>query len=99
MAFSSYQSLGTVPSELDEVSRHFWLPPGCDSARRGAVAMPADLEHDDVDVGRRLRGRIRGDHGRGGRGEGCWVSADTWRSPSTNEGSSGGRRPSSPWAL
>ena len=67
MAFSFYQSLRTVPRDLDEVSRHFRLSPlAALLAARGAVrdARP-DLEHHDVDVGRLvLRGRLGGDHGR-----------------------------------
>jgi NitT/TauT family transport system permease protein len=66
MAFSFYQSLRTVPEELVEAAL---LPPWrLDAllAPRGAVChAPADLEHDDVHVGRVvLRGRVGGDQRR-----------------------------------
>jgi NitT/TauT family transport system permease protein len=67
MAFSFYQSLRTVPTELVEASRNFRLSPWMSFlARRRAVRhAAAHLEHDDVDVGKLvLRGRLRSDQRR-----------------------------------
>ena len=67
MAFSFYQSLRTVPTELIEASRSFRLTPVDEFlAPRGAVRdAAAHLEHDDVDVGRLvLRRRLGGDQRR-----------------------------------
>jgi NitT/TauT family transport system permease protein len=67
MAFSFYQSLRTVPRDLDEACRSLQLG-GWQRFWRLEVpfAMPGPgLEHDDVDVGRLvLRRRLRGDRGR-----------------------------------
>jgi NitT/TauT family transport system permease protein len=67
MAFSFYQSLRTVPRDLDEVARGFRLTGWQKFWQLEApFAMPGpDLEHHDVDVGRLvLRRRLGGDHGR-----------------------------------
>ena len=67
MAFSFYQSLRTVPSELLEASRIFRLSPWLRFWRLEVpFAMPQPhLEHDDVDVGRLvLRRRLGSDHRR-----------------------------------
>ena len=67
MAFALYQSLRTVPRDLDEVARGFTADRLAKVlAARGALrdARP-HLEHHDVDVGRLvLRRRFRSDHGR-----------------------------------
>ena len=67
MAFSFYQSLRTLPDDLDEVSRQFGLSPWRRFIRLELpFATPgAGVEHDDVDVGRLvLRRRLRGVHRR-----------------------------------
>ena len=67
MAFSFYQSLRTVPTELEEASRNFRLSPWMSfwRARRAVRHAAADLEHDDVDVGELvLRRRVRSDQRR-----------------------------------
>ena len=67
MAFSFYQSLRTVPTELTEAAHVFRLSPWMRFWRVDVpFAMPQlDLEHDDVDVGRLvLRGRVGGDQRR-----------------------------------
>ncbi len=67
MAFSFYQSLRTVPTELDEASRNFRLSAMDEvlAARCAVRHAAADLEHDDVDVGELvLRRRLRGDQRR-----------------------------------
>ncbi len=67
MAFSFYQSLRTVPTELEEASRNFGLSPWMTflAARRAVRDAAAHLEHDDVDVGKLvLRRRVRGDQRR-----------------------------------
>ena len=67
MAFSFYQSLRTVPTELVEAARMFRLSrlDALLAPRRAVRHAGADLEHDDVDVGRLvLRRRLRGDQRR-----------------------------------
>ena len=67
MAFSFYQSLRTVPSDLDEVLPALpALALVALLAAGSSVRRPRpDLEHDDVDVGRLvLRRRFGSDHGR-----------------------------------
>ena len=67
MAFSFYQSLKTVPADLDEAARSFRLSAW---QRFWRLEVPfahagPGLEHDDEHVGRLvLRGGERGDHGR-----------------------------------
>jgi NitT/TauT family transport system permease protein len=65
MAFSLYQSLRTVPAELQEAARCSSSRAGSASGARAAVRdARAAVEHDDVDVGRLvLRRRLRGDLG------------------------------------
>ena len=94
MAFSFYQSLRTVPRELDEAARLFGLSPW---QRFWRLEVPfahagADLEHDDVDVGRLvLRGRVGGDHASARPTSRCPASAPTsrWRSSSATCGAVG----------
>ena len=67
MTFSFYQSLRTVPRDLSEVSRGFHLTSVAAllEARSAVLDAGADLEHDDVDVGRLvLRRRVGGHHRR-----------------------------------
>ncbi len=67
MTFSFYQSLRTVPRDLDEVSRGFHLTSVAAllEARRAVLDAGPDLEHDDVDVGRLvLRRGLGSDHRR-----------------------------------
>ena len=62
MAFSFYQSLRTIPTELEEASRNFRLSAVDEllAARRAVRDAAADLEHDDVDVRQLvLRRRLR----------------------------------------
>ena len=61
MAFSFYQSLRTVPGDLNEVTRGFNLGLAALLVPRGAVRRAgAAVEHDDVDVRRLvLRRRVR----------------------------------------
>jgi hypothetical protein len=64
MTFSFYQSLRTVPRDLDEVSRGFHRLAAFLEARSAVLDAGPHLEHDDVDVGRLvLRGGLRSDHG------------------------------------
>ena len=62
MAFSFYQSLRTVPPELEEAGRVFGLSRlGAFLADRGALRHAlARLEHDDVDVGQLVLRRLVG---------------------------------------
>ena len=72
MAFSFYQSLRTVPTELEEASRNFRLSPWMTvlAARRAVRHAAADLEHDDVDVGELvLRRRLGSDQRRQHHGD------------------------------
>jgi len=67
MAFSLYQSLKTVPGELEEASRIFHLIALAAflAARAALRDAGAAVEHDDVDVRRLvLRRRLGSDHGR-----------------------------------
>ena len=66
MAFSFYQSLRMVPSDLDEVSRHFRLSAWLRFWRLEApfAAPGSHLEHHDVDVGRLVLRRRIGSHNR-----------------------------------
>ena len=82
MAFSFYQSLRTMPRDLDEASRSFRFS-GWQRFWRLEVpfAMPGlGLEHDDVDVRRLvLRRRVRGHLGRQIFRSPCRASARTSR--------------------
>ena len=82
MAFSFYQSLRTVPRDLDEVARGFRLI--CMAAvlvARSPLRRPgSSLEYDDVDVGRLvLCRRFRGHLGRQHDDQSAGRSALIWR--------------------
>ena len=90
MAFSFYQSLRTVPPDLEEVGRSFRFTAWQRFWRLEVpFAMPRPgLEHDDVDVRRLvLRRRLGGDHRRRHHHHACPASAPMSRPrhrPATN---------------
>ena len=99
MAFSFYQSLRTVPPELDEAGRMFGLSAWARFWRIEApFATPAaDLEHDDEHVGRLvLRHRFRGDQRGQDQHRPCPASAPGSRSPSPRRTCPPSSRPSAP---
>ena len=82
MAFSFYQSLRTIPYDLDEASRSFQLVGLAALLAAGGALRHAgpDLEHDDVDVRRLVfRRRLRGASPSVTCRSRCPASAPMWR--------------------
>ena len=87
MTFSFYQSLSTLPGDLDEAARAFGLSPWQKFWRLEAALRRAgaDLEHDDVHVRRLvLRHRFGGHHRRQYRPSPCRASAPISPRPTTS---------------